>query len=143
MAGSCAWTVCRRTAQEAGALRLLFDTSVLISHLRGDERATELLLSVPTARRMVSVLSGVELEGGMRAAEKGHVARLLNSVQLIPVTEIIAGRAGQFLRQYRRSHAGIDLVDYVIAATADVHAVQLQTLNVKHFPMFGSLQPPF
>lgn len=37
--------------------------------------------------------AAVGLEGGMRAAEKGHVARLLNSVQLIPVTEVIAVRA--------------------------------------------------
>ncbi|MBN9607768.1 MAG: hypothetical protein BGO26_09890 [Actinobacteria bacterium 69-20] len=49
----------------------------------------------------------------------------------------------QFLRRYRRSHSGIGLGDYLIAATADTEGVELATLNVKHFPMFEGLQAPF
>jgi predicted nucleic acid-binding protein len=57
--------------------------------------------------------------------------------------EIIARRAGEMMRRYRRSHTGIGLGDYLIAATADVKGLQLATLNVRRFPMFKDLRPPF
>jgi predicted nucleic acid-binding protein len=47
------------------------------------------------------------------------------------------------MRQYRRSHANISLGDYLIAATADVQGLTLASLNVRHFPMFETLEPPF
>lgn len=122
---------------------MLFDTSVLIAHLRGEPRATELLLSVPTIDRLASVLARVEIEGGMRSGERVSVAGLMDSLRLIPVSDAIARRAGEHLRRYRRSHTGIDLVDYVVAATAEAHDVPLLTLNVRHFPMFTGLAPAF
>ncbi|MGI8998400.1 MAG: type II toxin-antitoxin system VapC family toxin [Candidatus Limnocylindria bacterium] len=122
---------------------MLFDTSVLISHLRGDRRATDLLVSVPTLERVASVLARVEIEGGMRSGERVSVAGLLDGMRLVAVTDAIARRAGEHLRRYRRSHSGIDLVDYVIAATAEAYDVPLLTLNVRHFPMFKDLQPAF
>jgi predicted nucleic acid-binding protein len=121
----------------------LFDTSVLIAHLRGDARATELLASVSTEERLASVLARVEIEGGMRSPERVQVASLFSVVQLLPVTDAIARRAAEHLRRYRRSHSGIDLVDYIVAATADLHDAELATLNVRHFPMFKGLRPPW
>ncbi|MBI4704252.1 MAG: type II toxin-antitoxin system VapC family toxin [Deltaproteobacteria bacterium] len=122
----------------------LFDSTVLISHLRGVPAATGLLReAVCAAEAACSVLSRVEIEGGMRSDERAAVRRLFPALHLQPVTNEIAVRAGEFLREYRRSHPGIDLVDYVIAATADVLDAELLTLNVKHFPMFGALRPAF
>lgn len=43
----------------------------------------------------------------------------------------------------RSSHRGIDDVDYLIAATAIVVDADLLTTNVRHFPMFPDLQPPY
>jgi hypothetical protein len=122
---------------------VLFDTSVLIAHLRGDRRATDLLLSMPTLDRMASVLARVEVEGGMRSGERVSVAGLMDGLRLLQVTDAIARRAGEHLRRYRRSHTGIDLVDYVIAATAEAYDVPLLTLNTRHFPMFRDLKPAF
>jgi predicted nucleic acid-binding protein len=121
----------------------LFDSTILIAHLRGDRRATDLLLETPRAERLVSVLSRVEIEGGMRSAEREEVAALFSFLRMKPVTDAIARRAGGYLRQYRRSHQGIDLVDYVIAATAEHFQANLVTLNVKHFPMVAELEPPW
>jgi predicted nucleic acid-binding protein len=47
------------------------------------------------------------------------------------------------LRTFRRSHPGIDIADYLIAATADVGGLGLVTLNIKHFPMMSGVRPPF
>ena len=121
----------------------LFDTSILIAHLRGEERATRLLLDTPNAERAASVLARIEIEGGMRSGERRSVASLFGILQLIPVSDEIARRAGELLRTYRRSHPGIDLVDYAVAATAELHGARLATLNVKHFPMFKGLRPPY
>ena len=124
-------------------MRQVFDSSVLIAHLRGERAATDLLLDLSEEDRLVSVLSRVEIEGGMRSAERARVAALFGFVTLVPVSDAIAGRAAAHLRTYRRSHQGIDLVDHVIAATAEMTDAALLTLNVKHFPMFKGLQPPF
>lgn len=122
-------------------MRTVFDSTVLIAHLRGDARATDLLLTPERDDRLVSVVSRIELEGGMRSGERADVARLLGVVTLVPVSDAIAQRAGGFLREFRRSHHGIDLADYVIAATAEVRGAALATLNVKHFPMIRDLRP--
>jgi predicted nucleic acid-binding protein len=124
-------------------MRTLLDSSVLISHLRGDAHATSLLISLPTEDRLVSVLTRVEIEGGMRSDERRDVASLFGVLRMIPVTDLIARRAAAHLRKFRRSHAAIDLVDYVIAATAELHEAELATLNIKHFPMFKGLTAPW
>jgi predicted nucleic acid-binding protein len=122
---------------------MLFDTSILIAHLRGDERATRLLLDTPGADRAASVLARIEIEGGMRSGERRSVASLFGVLQLLPVTDAVARRAGELLRTYRRSHPGVDLVDYAVAATAEIHGASLVTLNIRHFPMLEELRPPY
>lgn len=79
----------------------------------------------------------------MRSAERREVWQLLGSFRVEPVTGLAAGRAGEFMRQYRRSHFGIGTADYLIAGTVDVRGFQLPTLNVRHFPMFADLKVPF
>lgn len=122
----------------------LFDSTVLIEHLRGTVAATELVRSaVADHTATASVLSRVEIEGGMRSGERAEVARLFTALRMEPVSDAIATRAGAMLRRYRQSHGGIDLVDYVIAATAEELGASLVTLNVRHFPMLGGLRPAF
>ena len=91
----------------------------------------------------ISVVSIAEIVGGMRSGERREAWRLLASLRAEPVTEIAARRAGELQRRYRRSHSGIGLGDYLIAATADVKGYRVATLNVRHFPMFENLRPPF
>jgi hypothetical protein len=79
----------------------------------------------------------------MRSAERREVWKLLGSLRPEPITELVARRAGEFMRQYRRSHSGIGLADYLIAATAELRGQQLATLNVRHFPMLTDLKSPF
>jgi predicted nucleic acid-binding protein len=122
----------------------LFDSSVLIAHLKGVPEATDLVRdAVRDGEATASVLSRVEIEGGMRSAERQPVSRLMSALDLVPVNDYIAARAGEHLRAFRRSHQGIDVVDYVIAATAEVSGAELLTLNGKHFPMFPKLRPLF
>lgn len=125
---------------------MLVDTDVLIAHLRGVEAARTWLLRARTdagGRLAASVVTAAEILGGMRSPERAAVARLLATLHLHPVNEVVARRAGELMGQYRRSHSTIGLGDYLIAATAKVQGFDLATLNVKHFPMFDGLHPPF
>ena len=122
---------------------ILFDTTILIAHLRGDARATAALSTQPRSERLASVLSRTEVEGGIRGGERRDVSALFGTLTLVPVSDAIARRAGEHLRSFRRSHVGIDLVDYIIGATAELHSADLATLNVKHFPMFEGLRPAY
>ncbi len=125
-------------------MSILFDSTVLIAHLRGETAATALLrAAVTSGGAYASVVSRTELEGGMRTSERSAVARMFSAIELLPVTDAIATRAGEHLRKYRRSHTGIDVVDYLIAATAEQVGADLATLNVRHFPMVPRLKPAF
>jgi len=124
---------------------ILIDSDVLIAHLRGVAEARDWLLVArrERGRLSASVVSVAEVAGGMRADERRHVARLLSSLQIWPLDERVAWGAAELMRAYRRSHSGIGLGDYLVAATALLGGLELATLNVRHFPMFQGLEPPF
>lgn len=119
----------------------LFDTDVLIEHLKGNEAATGLLAEASAeGQAACSVLSRFELLAGMRSHERSDVRSLLDTLVNLDCSVDIATRAGEWARTYRRSHEGISPIDYVIAATAELHGADLLTQNVKHFPMFPDLE---
>ncbi|MFQ5966713.1 MAG: type II toxin-antitoxin system VapC family toxin [Acidimicrobiia bacterium] len=120
----------------------LFDTDVLIEHLRGNAEATDLLIDAASVgQASCSVLSRFELLAGMRSQERSQIRSLLDSLINLEATVDVATKAGEWARTYRRSHPDISSIDYLIAATAEVHGADLLTRNVKHFPMFPELQP--
>lgn len=55
------------------------------------------------------------------------------------MTEDVAHTGGRFTRRYRRSHSGIDAVDYLIAAAAIVIDADLLTTNVRHTRLVDAL----
>jgi predicted nucleic acid-binding protein len=124
---------------------ILVDSDVLIEHLRGKTAARDWLVN---ARRSsgplaISVVSLTEVAGGMRSPELREVMRLLGSMQRFEVSEQVASRAATLMNEYRRSHSGIGLGGYLIAATALAEGLELATLNVRHYPMFPGLTRPF
>jgi len=122
----------------------LVDSDILVAHLRGVEAARDWLRTARGSGPLaVSAVSVTEITSEMRSAERREVWQLLGSFRVEPVTGPAAGRAGEFMRKYRRSHTGIGIADYLIAGTTDVRGLQLATLNVRHFPMFDDLTAPF
>ena len=120
----------------------LFDTDVLIEHLKGDTRATDLLLEASSVGQAAcSVLTRFELLAGMQSNERSPIRQLLDALTNLEASVEVATRAGEWARTYRRSHDGISPIEYLIAATAEVHGADLLTQNVKHFPMFSELEP--
>lgn len=126
-------------------MTILLDTSVLIDHLRGDDRARVALVGAADSgqRLAASVVTKVEVLAGMRPHEEASTRRLLGVLDWIPVDDEIAERAGGLANRYLRSHPGVDPVDYIVAATTQVLAADLWTRNLKHFPMFAELSSPY
>jgi hypothetical protein len=77
----------------------------------------------------------------MRSNERSVIRGLLDSLTNLDASAEIATRAGEWARTYRRTHGAISPIDYLIAATAEIHGADLLTQNVRHFPMFPDLQP--
>jgi predicted nucleic acid-binding protein len=124
---------------------ILVDSDVLIEHLRGNAAARDWLVH---ARRSSGPPGHQRRKPdrdrrGMRSPEHREVMRLLGSMQRFEVSEQVAWRAATLMREYRRSHTGIGLGDYLIAATALTEGLELATLNVRHYPMFPGLARPF
>jgi predicted nucleic acid-binding protein len=122
----------------------LIDSDVLIDILDGDDQAIDFLLR---ARRSDAILSvtpvRTEVLGGLQIDQVRSAMRLLGLVQWLDVTVELADVAAGLTRRHRPAHSGIGLVDYLLAAAAiEVDGI-VATRNVRHFPMFPGLQPPY
>jgi predicted nucleic acid-binding protein len=123
----------------------LIDTTVAVDHLRGMPAAVDLLTALVDAGDdlVASELVRFELLAGIQNKELTAFEEFCSALRWAAVTEDVARVAGQLARRYRRGHSGIGAVDYLIAATAIVVDADLLTTNVRHFPMFTRLAPPY
>lgn len=126
-------------------MKILVDSSVLIDHIRGVPQATAWLAEAIASEVQVMSVTPVrtELLAGMRPEEELRTRELLGILEWVDVTPAIADRAGDLLRQHRQPGARLDIVDYVLAAAAQLLPADLATHNVRDFPMFAGLQPPY
>ena len=120
----------------------VLDSSILIDLLRGLDAAAEYVRRLDTVP-VCSEITRVEVLRGMRSKERPVTETLFQALEWIPVDEIIARRAGHLGRRWRRSHGVISSADLIIAATVDEVEGGLATTNLRHFPMFDGLRPPY
>lgn len=123
-------------------MSVVLDTGVLIDHLRSSPPATAYLAGLDD-RPSCSEISRIEVIQGLRSSERSAADRLFALIAWIPVNDVVARRAGELGRKWRRSHPGIGVADLAIAATAEEIDAELATLNLKHFPMFRGLLTPY
>lgn len=123
----------------------LLDTAVAIDHLRGADTAIELLIRLTEEGERIAASEVVrfELLAGVREDELESLESFLLALTWVAVDEEVARTAGLLARRYRRSHAGIDDIDYLIAATSLLLDAELLTTNVRHFPMLEALRPAY
>lgn len=123
----------------------LLDTAVAIDHLRGADAAIELLIRLTEEGERIAASEVVrfELLAGVREDELESLESFLLALTWVAVDEEVARTAGLLARRYRRSHAGIDDIDYLIAATSLLLDAELLTTNVRHFPMLEALRPAY
>ena len=116
---------------------ILIDSNILIEVSRG--RDAEILAKWDDLGRSKTVLTCspvtvAELWHGARPQEYKILEAVFAAIQCVPIDVEIGRRAGDYLRQFAKSH-GVELGDALIAATASVHDLQLWTRNRRHYPI--------
>lgn len=126
-------------------MRFVCDTSVLVDFLRGDDRAVSLLSDRAAAGDHLwgVVVTRTEILAGMRSGERRATSALLDSLRWREIDLELADRAGELARLHRRSHPGVEVPDYLVAAGTELLQASLLTLNVRHFPMVHDLEPAY
>jgi len=110
----------------------LFDTDVMIDHLRGNQGAYQLLLSYHEETNYCSVITTGEILFGMREEEKERTMVLLNSLNELSVDKNII-RLAHNIKEKAKGYR-LELYDCIIAATALTFDQVLVTRNAKHYP---------
>lgn len=110
----------------------LFDTDVLIDHLRGASGALEALLKFKYEINYCSVITMGEILFGMRKEEKVKTFALLDNFTEAPVNKEIVFLAND-IRLNAKGHK-LQLYDCIISATALKFNQVLVTRNSKHYP---------
>lgn len=120
----------------------LLDTCILIDFLRSKPAAIDYIQSLQS-RPSLSVVTVTELYSGVRnQREREAIDRLVLNSHIVDLTLSVALQAGDWLLKYRPSH-GVGIADAMIAASAHLNGLPIITQNIKHFPMFPSLQRPY
>lgn len=116
---------------------ILLDSDVAIEVLRQrDDRIQSRWaeLAASDALLLYSPVSAAEVWHGTRDAEREPVSAWFAVMTCVPIDFAIGVKAGEYLRQFHRSHS-LELGDALIAATASIHRLRLWTRNKKHYPM--------
>lgn len=115
---------------------LLIDSDILIDHLRREQRAMDFINQEidDGSPLFISVISRTEILSGARKGEDETIQSLFGILTPVDVDLIIADRAGEYLRKFRKSNA-LSIGDALIAATAKEMGIKLVTRNIKHYPM--------
>ena len=125
-------------------MAILIDSTVLIDVLRGHPDARTFLADAHRSASLVSITPvRTEVLGGVRDEMVRGTFALLRTIDWVEVDVELADVAAAFMRKYRAAHAGIGAVDYLLAAAAVQVGGMVATSNVRDFPMFPGLQPPY
>ena len=123
-------------------MKLLLDTCVLVDVLHNKVEAIA-YMRASGDQAAICPITVMELYAGARSQRDEKVVdALIGTFDIVGVEIGSYRRAGEYLQHFQASHA-LDVSDALIAATAEQHGLKLATLNVKHFPMFPKLKPPY
>jgi toxin FitB len=127
----------------------LTDTNVLSELARPRPDSGVLDWAAALERIVISAVTVEEITFGLTwkpnpKTQKWLEQFIAESCDVIPVTEMIAGRAGEMRGRFRARGITRSLPDTLIAATADVQRLTLVTRNVRDFEGCGiELLNPF
>ncbi len=114
-------------------MQVVFDTDILIDHLRGIESAKKLIEKTRAGeiKAYVSAITEAELLAGKECEKEEKRANILELIKLftkIDVNNPVAQKSGEFRRLYN-----IPIQDCIIAATCFNLKCKLWTRNKKDF----------
>ena len=118
---------------------MLFDTDVLIWHLRGNAKAARSIEQ--TGPKAISAITYMEVVRGLRDKEEARRWKYLLAnfdIQVLPIDENISSKAMFWMDEFTLSH-GLEIPDALIAATAETNGIALMTGNVADYRFLPGL----
>ena len=116
--------------------KILFDSDVLIEHVRGNEEVRRRLHELLDVGALLAYtpVTLAEIYRGMRSNEREKTETMLGVMECLEINQNIGKRAGEYMKAYAKTHQ-LELPDALIAASAVIHRFSLCTFNWKHYPM--------
>jgi predicted nucleic acid-binding protein len=115
---------------------MIIDSSVLIDIDRGSEKYEK----IPGGRHSVSSATFMEMSVGVNLGAGGGLDSIRENLDVIPVDEKVAEKAGEITAELKRRGEPIDINDVYIAATAVTHQEPVLTANTKHFEKVDAVE---
>jgi hypothetical protein len=118
-------------------MTVLVDSDILIEVSRGHDQhilSRWKELSDSNNPILYSPVTAAELWAGARPREHEALTYLFRTLVCAPIDSETGRQAGDYLRQYQKSH-GVELGDALIASAALLNHAELWTRNRKHYPM--------
>jgi predicted nucleic acid-binding protein len=121
-------------------MKVVFDTTILIDHLRNVKQATELVRKVKDKEIIgyISTLTEAELFAWKDSGDEKKRLLLSELISLfikIHIDNEISKKAGEFKRKYN-----VPLDDCIIAATAAIQNAKLWTKNLEDFQKIKEIE---
>ncbi len=121
-------------------MKYVFDTTILVDHLRNVKEAKYLVQKVERGEidGIISVITEAELLSAKRCERKEEremIEELLKIFRKVELTNKIGKKASEFRRKY-----GASLLDCIIAATAFEEKCRVLTLNLKDFQKIEEIE---
>ena len=118
-------------------MRAYIDSDVLIWHLRGEQKAKDLLILLQDEELYdlyTGAMQRAEVVFFMKPEEEKDTELFLSQIKTQAVDQKVIDDAGVLYRKWNPSH-GIEVNDAILAATVIQTGGRIYTLNTKHFPM--------
>lgn len=115
--------------------KLMIDTSILIDYFRKSNKANSRLIAHFRQYNQLYISSITEFEvyNGATEAHKQFWKGMLQGLTILDFDGKAARQAAAIVGQLKAKRKTIDKPDLFIAATAIVHGLTFDTLNIKHF----------
>lgn len=122
--------------------KLMIDSSILIDYFRKTDKSKSKLVSHFKSYKQLYISSITEFEvlNGATEAQREFWEGMLVGLIVLNLDSLAARKATEIVAQLKTRRKGIDKPDLFIAATAVVHGLKLDTLNVKHFVHIEGLE---
>lgn len=118
---------------------MLFDTDILIWHLRGNSKAAQLIGASPS--KAISAVTYMEVVQGLRNKEDARRWKsfLVNlDIHVLPIEDRVSAKAMFWMDEFSLSHH-LQIPDALIAATAETAGLVLITGNTRDYVFLPGL----